>query len=149
MLTIALGTDHRGYDYKLVIQNGVSLETKHINWIDVGAFSAERSDYPSFAVSVVRAVRSGQAHAGILLCGTGIGMAIAANRFEGIYAGVAWNAEVARRAREEDHVNILVLPADYITPAQSIPIIQAWLEATAKSGRYADRIAMIDKLEGL
>lgn len=149
MLTIAIGADHRGYDHKMVIQTGVSLETKPIEWIDVGTFSPERSDYPPFAHAVVSSLRSKQAQLGILICGTGAGMAIAANRFAHIYAGVAWDEMIARRLREEDSVNVLVIPSDFVTPAESIPIILSWLNGTFKGGRYADRIRMIDEWKGL
>ena len=78
MLKIAIGSDHRGYLHKAVIQQGVTFETKRIEWIDVGCFSAERTDYPPFAYDVVQAMKSKRADAGILLCGSGVGMAVAA-----------------------------------------------------------------------
>lgn len=149
MLTIAIGADHRGYDHKMVIQTGVSLDAQHIEWVDVGTFSPERTDYPPFAYSVVQSIKSQQAMLGILICGTGAGMAIAANRFAHIYAAVVWDETVARRCREEDNINILVIPSDFVTPAQSIPIVLAWLSASFKGGRYAQRISMIDAWKGL
>ena len=76
-------------------------------------------------------------------------MAIAANRFAHIYAGVAWDEMVAQRLREEDNINVLVIPSDFVTPAESIPIILNWLNGTFKGGRYADRIRMIDEWKGL
>lgn len=149
MITIAIGADHRGYEHKMVLQAGLHQETQHINWIDVGCFSPERTDYPPFARAVVDAMRAGTAHCGILLCGTGTGMAIAANRFSGIYAGVVWNDTVARRCKEEDNVNVLVIPTDCVSPAESIQLVNAWLSSTFKGGRYHERIAMIDAWKGL
>ncbi len=108
MLTIAIGADHRGYEHKNVIQKGVSLDTTRIEWIDVGCFSKKRTDYPQFAFDVVQAIKSGKADCGILLCGTGVGMAIAANRFDKIYAAVVWDDITAARAKEEDNANILI-----------------------------------------
>jgi len=149
MLKIAIGSDHRGYEHKTVLQHGVTIETKRIEWLDVGCYSPERTDYPQFAYDVVQAIKSGRAELGILLCGTGVGMAIAANRFDAIYAAVVWNAETARRSKEEDNANVLSLPADYITPEQSIEIVIAWLEAHFRGDRYAERIATINSWGGL
>ena len=81
---------------------------------------------------------------GVLLCGTGIGMAIAANRFKHIYAGITWNKEVAQRARQEDSINILVIPADFVSVAEAKEITNAWLSTNFKQAEYAKRIAMID-----
>ncbi len=120
MLKIAIGSDHRGYQHKAVIQQGVTIETKRIEWIDVGCFNAERTDYPPFAYDVVQAMKSKRADIGILLCGSGVGMAIAANRFDKIYAALVWDIITAARSKEEDNANILSLPADYITPEQAI-----------------------------
>lgn len=149
MLKIAIGTDHRGFDHKNVIQNGVSIDVKHVDWIDVGCFSKERTDYPQYALEVVRLIQAKKVDLGILLCGTGIGMAIAANRFANMHAGVVWNEETAQRAKEEDDVNILVLPADYIIPEQAIKLVMIWLNAHFKGGRYQQRLQMIDKWSGL
>lgn len=149
MITIAIGADHRGYEHKYVIQAGVSLDITPIEWIDVGCYSTERTDYPLFARAVVNAIKTRQATAGIMICGTGVGMAIAANRFSHIYAGVAWNEESARRSKEEDNTNVLVLPSDFMIPSAAIPVVHAWLTAMFKDGRYAKRIAMIDTWGGL
>lgn len=149
MFKIAIGSDHRGYEHKLVLQAGLSIETRHIEWIDVGAFSRERSDYPPFAHDVVDALKHNRATHGILICGSGVGMAVAANRFAHIYAGLVWNEESARRSKEEDNTNVLVLPSDFVSPSMCIAIASVWLEAQFKGGRYAQRIAMIDAWGGL
>lgn len=149
MLKIAIGTDHRGFEHKNVIQNGVSIEQKHIEWIDVGCYSTQRVDYPHFAFDVVELMKTKKADLGILLCGTGVGMAIAANRFAGMRAGVVWDKDTAQRAKEEDDVNILVLPADFLTPEQAVQLVLVWLNAQFKGGRYAQRLQMIDTWSGL
>lgn len=149
MLKIAIGADHRGYEQKTIIQQAVTLDTRRIEWTDVGAFSKKRTDYPPFAYDVVEAMRSGRAELGVLLCGSGAGMAIAANRFAKIYAALAWNVETARRAREEDFANILVLPSDYITDQQAVEMVIAWLSAPFLDERYEKRIEMIDEWKGL
>lgn len=148
MLKIAIGADHRGYEHKLVIQKGVSIDKK-IEWIDVGTHSKERTDYPQFAREVVIAMRSGKADLGILLCGSANGMVIAANRFKGIYAAIAWNEVTAARAREEDKANILSLPTDFLSPQESVKLTIIWLNAQFLGDRYQKRIEMINSWGGL
>jgi ribose 5-phosphate isomerase B len=83
--------------------------------------------------------------AGILLCASGSGMAIAANRYKHIYAAVAWNDEIARICKQDDNVNILVLPSDFVSYESAVNMIDLWLAQEFKGGRYAERIAMLDK----
>src|SRR5919106_4997963 len=129
---IAIGADHRGFGQKAYIQKTI---TDH-QWIDAGAYNQERSDYPIFANNVCQYIKTDKAERGILLCGTGIGMAIAANRFSHIYAALVWNKEIAIKSREDDWSNILVLPSDYLLHDEVITIIYAWLDAKPKGGRY-------------
>jgi ribose 5-phosphate isomerase B len=149
MLKIAIGSDHRGYTHKAVIQQSVSIDIQPIEWLEVGAFDDQRSDYPPFAYAVVDAMKKGNAEYGILLCGSGAGMAIAANRFDKIYAAVVWDVVTAQRAKEEDNANILVLPADYCTPKESVEMVLAWLTAQFLDNRYEKRVQMIDAWGGL
>lgn len=149
MLKIVIASDHRGFEHKMVIQKGVSYDQAKIEWIDVGCFSKERCDYPPFAYDAVQRIKKGEATLGVLLCGSGVGMAIAANRFDHIYAAIAWDVITAVRAKEEDKTNVLSLPADYITPAQAVAMVDAWLQAQFLQGRYQERIAMIDQWKGL
>lgn len=145
-MIIALGTDHRGYALKEFLKKQSSFGTIEISWLDVGAFDAERSDYPLFAKSVCQAVLTGKATYGILLCSTGVGMAIAANRFKGIFAAVVWNDSIARASKEDDNVNVLVLPADELSEEAVLGVVAAWLGAKFKEGRYRERVAQIDNL---
>lgn len=143
---IAIGADHRGFDLKQRLINNKFLANKEIDWIDVGADNNIRSDYPEFAISVAKLVQEKTVNYGVLLCGTGVGMAIAANRFKYVYAGLAWNETIAKLNKEDDNVNILALPADYIDLDQAQKIITAWLLAEFKSGRYQSRIKLIDTI---
>jgi ribose 5-phosphate isomerase B len=143
MLTISIGADHRGF----ALKNAIVTALPAIAWTDIGAQSADSSDYPVFAKRVVAAVSSGQATLGVLICGSGVGMAIAANRTPGIFAGLCWRPEVASIAREHDGINVLVLPADFITVEQACAIVQAWLAAKPLGGRYQERLASIDDLD--
>lgn len=140
----ALGADHRGFKLKEYIKN-IEYFLEKIVWHDVGAHSEERTDYPIFTKNAIELLQDKTVSCAILICGTGVGMAIAANRFPHCYAGVVWCPELARRVKEEDNVNILVLPADFIDNECALTSIQAWLEATFKGGRYAERISMIEK----
>jgi len=142
---LIIGSDHRGFALQSFLRTCSALADYEISWVSVGALNDERSDYPVFAKAAVAALGDGHVSEAVLLCGTGIGMSIAANRTKGIFAGVAWNADVARRAREEDQVNVLVIPADYVSEEEAVAIVTAWLSAAFREGRYAARSRMIDQ----
>lgn len=139
-MKIAIGTDHRGVALKNYLMNTIT----DIQWIDKGAFDQQRTDYPLYAHLVVSALLSQEADAGILLCGSGIGMSIAANRFDGIYAALVWNEDVARSSKEHDNANIIVLPADYLQAEHAAAMVRAWRKACFLGGRYQERVAMIN-----
>ncbi len=143
-MKIAIGSDHRGFLMKKSFLEHTFSDLA-FEWQDVGAFSQERSDYPVFTRPLVNLVQADEVAGGLLLCGSGIGMLIAANRCSGIYAGIAWQPEVARRAKEDDNINVLVLPADYITLEAAYACVYAWLTARFKEGRYRERLILIDQ----
>ena len=148
-MIIAIGNDHHGFAQKQLIKEQFYLPEQMLEWHDVGSFSRDRVDYPHYGIAVARAVQDKSADCGILLCGTGVGMAIIANRFKGIYAALAWNVELARKSKEDDKANILVIPSDYVRDDEVIPMINAWVSAKFKGGRYQERLDMIDKLGGV
>ncbi len=139
-MKVAIGADHRGFTHKKFVKTSII----DIEWIDVGAYDENRSDYPLFAHMVAKSIVDGKATHGVLICGSGIGMAITANRYKGILAALVWNEEVAAQSKTHDNSNILVLPSDYITQEQAVKMIRAWLNAKFLGGRYRDRIKMID-----
>jgi ribose 5-phosphate isomerase B len=143
-MNIVIGADHRGFQCKAYIKQYVIGGNDPIVWIDVGATSEDRSDYPIFARAAVEVLQKQEAELAILLCGSGVGMAIVANRYPGMFAGVAWNSAVARESKEDDNTNILVLPADFISNDQAVEIVNTWINARFKGGRYQERITMID-----
>ena len=145
-MIIALGADHRGFALKEYLKKQSHFNSTLVSWLDVGAFDAERSDYPVFAAEVCQLILAGKAECGILLCGTGVGMAIAANRFKGVFAAVAWNESIARASKEDDNANILVIPADDLSEEQTQRIVVAWLSAQFREGRYRERVMQIDQL---
>lgn len=145
-ILIALGTDHRGFAAKQSLMQYECLpDGRKIIWHDVGTYSEERTDYPLFAQRAVALLVEKKVQYAILLCGSGIGMAIAANRVPHIYAGVVGNEDMARCAREDDNVNVLVFPADFITVEVMKQCLAVWLTATFKGGRYQERLEQIDR----
>lgn len=149
VVRLSIGCDHRGFELKQCLLKETRFGNVDVTWHDVGAYSSERTDYPLYTFPVVKEILNGTADAGILLCGSGIGVSIAANRFKGIYAGIVWNVEVARLAKEHDNVNLLILPADYIEYDLSKACITAWLQASFLQERYQKRLEMIEKFPGL
>jgi len=143
-MKIAIGADHRGFNHKEYIKQHITL----IQWVDVGAFNTKRSDYPIFSHAVCKMILQGEGvDLGVLICGTGVGMVITANRYKNIYAALVWNKKVARQSREHDNANIIVLPSDYVSVEQAVAMVNAWREVSFIGGRYAERIKMIDEME--
>jgi len=143
-MKIAIGADHRGFDHKQFLKEHVS---DSIEWIDVGTDSTRRTDYPVFAKSVAQLIQKGDVDRGILICSSGIGMAVTANRFKGVYAGLVWNEEIARMSREHDNVNILVLPSHFVSQEDAVTMVKVWLASIFLGGRYQTRIDMIDDIK--
>ncbi|NBP01925.1 MAG: RpiB/LacA/LacB family sugar-phosphate isomerase [Proteobacteria bacterium] len=109
-------------------------------------YQAERTDFPEYAHKVVQLIKSKEVTEGVLLCGSGNGMAIAANRHKGIYAALAFNSEIAVLSRQHNNANILVIPSDFVSLEMALAMITAWQEAKFLEERYQERIAMIDRL---
>lgn len=146
-MKIVIGADHRGFAYKELIKEIITdIDLTSIEWIDIGAFDTDRSDYPQYAIIASTELIEKRADVGVLLCGSGVGMAIAANRFPGIYAAIAWSEESARIGREDDNANVLVIPCDFVVAEQAIEIVRVWLRAEFKGDRYRERLEMIDTI---
>lgn len=144
-MKIALASDHAGYAEKERLKP--LLEELGIEYEDMGAASAESVDYPDYARRVGERVARGEAEQGILVCGSGTGMAIAANKVPGVRAAVAWNEDVAKLARQHNDANILALGAR-TTPPEEIPgIVRAWFATNFDGGRHAARLEKITQIE--
>lgn len=142
---IALGADHAGFEEKEKLKK--TLDELGVEYEDVGTFSTDSVDYPDFAQKVGEKVESGEAEQGILVCGSGIGVAIAANKMHGIRAAQAWNEETARLARQHNDANVLTIGARVI-PEEEIPkIVKAWFAADFEGGRHEKRVGKIMDLE--
>jgi ribose 5-phosphate isomerase B len=137
---IAIGADHRGFELKKLMTNQLS---QYI-WIDHGCFNSKTVDYPIIAKKVCNSIVENKTKLGILICGSGIGMSIAANRHRKIYAALCWNESIAKISREHDGSNILVLSSDFISQEESIIIFRSWISAKFNDGKYQDRLSIID-----
>lgn len=144
-ITIAIGSDHRGFLLKKFLLTQSSFGGNSIRWLDYGCDSLERTDYPLYAQLVCEAILTKKTSLGILLCGNGVGMSIAANRYKKIYAALVWNALMAVTSKEDDNSNILSIPSDYMTEHEAVISITAWLNAEFKKGRYLQRLELLDK----
>ena len=142
MTIIAIGSDHGGYEYKELIKN--HLKTKGYDIIDVGTDSTESCDYPIYAKEIAILVSTKQADKGILVCGTGIGMSICANRYKGIRASVCTDTFMASATRKHNDSNILCLGERVIDIDTAINIVDTWLETEFEGGRHQKRIDMIE-----
>lgn len=142
---IPIGADHAGFELKeklKAVLQGLGYEVE-----DVGTHSAASVDYPDYAHPVAREVETGQARRGVLLCGTGLGMAYAANRHPHVRAAVAWNTEIAALARLHNDANVLVLPARCISDAEGVDILKTWLDTPFAGGRHERRVDKIEREE--
>jgi ribose 5-phosphate isomerase B len=144
-MKIAIGADHAGFEEKEKLKK--TLDALGVEYEDLGTNSTESVDYPDFGAKVGRAVSSGEFEQGIVVCGSGIGIAIAANKIDGVRAAQAWNEETARLAREHNDANVLSIGARVI-PEEEIPkIVRAWFDAKFEGGRHAKRVEKITELE--
>ena len=146
-MKIALGADHAGYLLKEAVKN--FLTEKEIEFKDFGTFKMDSCDYPEFAFKTGQAVLGSEANLGILICGTGIGMSIAANKMKGIRAAIAHNELSAKMSRLHNDANILCLGARMHEEDVAIEIIDAWLNTSFEGGRHQKRLNLISKLTGL
>ena len=144
-MKIAIAADHAGFEGKELIKQ--TLDEIGVEYDDIGTYSAESVDYPDYARKVAEAVARGDYEQGVLVCGSGTGMAISANKVRGIRAAVAWNAETARLARQHNNANILAVGAR-TSPEGTIPdIVKAWFDADFEGGRHAGRVDKITQIE--
>lgn len=139
---IPIGADHAGFELKERLKQ--ELQKLGYEPLDLGTHSADSTDYPDYAHPVARQVETGAAKRGILLCGTGLGMAYAANRHHGVRAAVVWTPEVAKLARAHNDSNVLVLPARFVTEADGLEILRAWLTTPFEGGRHERRVHKIE-----
>jgi ribose 5-phosphate isomerase B len=142
MKKISIGSDHAGYDSKQLIINNLQLLGYVID--DQGTFSNDSVDYPDFAHKVAEKVTSGEVDLGILCCGSGNGVAMAANKHKGIRAALCWTNEIASLAVKHNDANILCIPARFVSDAESEKIVQSFLKEVFEGGRHQKRVEKIE-----
>ena len=142
---IALGSDHGGYKLKEEIKR--YLEEKEIEYTDCGTFNEESVDYPDIAKTVALEIQDKECDKGILVCRSGIGMSIVANKFKGIRCAKCNDEEEAKYSRMHNDANVLALGADYIDTSKAIRIVRMWIATEFEGGRHQDRIQIIEKIE--
>jgi ribose 5-phosphate isomerase B len=147
MTVVALGADHAGFPLKEDLKAWLVGQGHDV--VDFGTHSVDSVDYADFAAVVGRAVVSGEAERGLLVCGTGTGMAIAANKVQGIRAAMCTDVYLARMSREHNDANVLTLGARVVERDRAVEILETWLATSFAGGRHARRVAKIADLEGV
>lgn len=144
-MKIAIGADHGGYELKKAVV--AHLQKSGYECVDYGCDSPERCDYPIYGERVGRAVAGGECDLGVLICGTGIGISLAANRVPGIRAAVCSEPYSAKLTREHNNANIIAFGARVVGEGTAMMIVDAFLNAEFQGGRHAERVAMLDKIK--
>jgi ribose 5-phosphate isomerase B len=145
-MRIAIGSDHRGYEIKRRVHR--LLEQLGHTVTDVGTHSKDSVDYPDFAFEVALAVSGGEVERGILICGTGIGMSIAANKIPGVRAAPCHDSITAEMSRRHNDANVLCLSGDLLGESLIERMIKIWLSTDFEAGRHARRLEKISRFEG-
>ncbi len=144
-MTIAIGSDHAGFPLKQVVKSW--LEDHGYEVDDLGTYDTKSVDYPDYAAAVAHAVAEGKADRGILICGTGIGMSMSANKVPGIRAALCTDVYTARMSRRHNDANVLCMGARVIGPGVAESIVEAWLSEEFEGGRHARRVGKINALD--
>ena len=138
---IAIGSDHAGYDYK---EDLISfLEAKNLSFTDYGTHNKDSADYPDYAHPVSDAVEKNEAAFGILVCGSANGVAITANKHQGIRAAVCWGEELAKLSREHNNANIICIPARFVREGDAEKMVNLFMHTEFEGGRHAKRVDKI------
>ena len=142
---IAIGSDHGGYLLKEEVRK--YLDEKEIPYIDFGTDSEERVDYPIYAEKVAKAIQNNECEKGILICGTGFGVSIVANKFKGIRCAKCNDEEEAKFSRMHNNSNLLALGADYMDINKAVRIVRTWIATEFEGGRHQVRLDTITEIE--
>ena len=138
---VAIGSDHAGYDFKEELIS--LLEAKDLTYHDFGTHSKDSVDYPDFAHPVANAVESDEAAFGILVCGSANGVAITANKHQGIRAAICWGEELAKLSREHNNANIICIPARFVREGDAEKMVNIFMNTSFEGGRHATRVNKI------
>ncbi len=144
-MKVAVGCDHGGYVLKDAVVS--TLKDLGAEVVDFGCFGTESVDYPKFGYAVANAVASGQCDTGVVMCGTGIGISIVANKVKGIRCGLCTNAFMAEMTKRHNNANVIALGGRVVTPDEAKDIVKAWYTADFEGGRHQNRLDMIKEIE--
>jgi ribose 5-phosphate isomerase B len=139
---VSIGADHAGFELKQQIIAYLRSAGHEVQ--DKGTNSNERADYPDFGHTVAESVLKNETDLGVLMCGSGNGIAMTANKHKGIRAALCWNPEIAQLARQHNNANILVLPARYMSPEEAMACVDTFFKAEFEGGRHQVRVEKID-----
>ncbi len=142
---IAIGSDHGGYELKEELKK--CLEEEGLEYKDYGAFSTDRVDYPLIAKEVSKAVATNECEKGILICRSGYGMAMVANKFKGVRSAPCFCTRAAQFSRLHNNTNVLSLGADYVTVDEAKEILKTWLNTEFEGGRHQERLDLVSDIE--
>jgi len=140
-----IASDHGGLELKDAIKS--FLSDRRIEVRDLGTMNSDSVDYPDFAEKLAVALTRGEAENGILICGTGIGMSIAANKFPGIRAALITDEFTARMSKEHNNANVIVMGGRVLKPQEACAMVKTWLETAFEGGRHQDRLDKISQIE--
>ncbi|MBO0423149.1 ribose 5-phosphate isomerase B [Enterococcus plantarum] len=144
-MKLAIGNDHVGFELKPIIVDYLKELGHEVQ--DFGAYSSERTDYPLYGKKVAEEVASGNVDAGILICGTGVGISIAANKVKGIRAVVCSEPYSAKLSKEHNNTNVVAFGSRVVGSELAKMIVKEWLEATFEGGRHGKRVEMMQQME--
>ena len=144
-MKISVASDHAGFELKEAVKEHLTSAGHDV--VDFGTDSAESTDYPDYATPAALAVASGQVERGVLVCGSGQGMVMTANKVRGVRASLAWREDVARLSRQHNDANVLALPARFVDAETALKIVDAWLDAEFEGGRHTTRVEKMMKAE--
>lgn len=147
MKRLYVGSDHAGFDFKQTLLKYLKDNFESLEVIDCGSHDTQSIDYPTIAKVVAEKVSENHDSSGILICGTGIGMCIAANKVKGIRAATVWDEETAKLSKEHNNANVLCLGARVLKIEQAQQIVKLWLNTSFLAGRHANRVDLITNLE--
>jgi ribose 5-phosphate isomerase B len=140
-LAVAIGSDHAGFEYKEMLKAALMADGWQVE--DKGTHSLDSVDYPDFAHPVASAVESGTCSFGVLICGSGEGVCITANKHQGIRAALCWNNDVAQLSRQHNNANVICLPARFVSEDAAKEMLQSFINTAFEGGRHENRVNKI------
>lgn len=139
-MKVAIANDHAGTELKHFIMNTL---TNEIDWVNFGTDQTDSVDYPDHVHPLANSIESAETEWGILICGSGNGVCMTANKHQNIRAALCWNAEISALARQHNNANVICIPARFVSAEEALEIVRAYMNATFEGGRHANRVGKI------